>query len=84
MMMEEDHHEAAYAYVEEEGDYGGPPQGVNLHILMGGEHEGHGHDDGATVTVAKMLMTRTKKVTMTRTGMTSTATMPWITIRTAG
>ena len=49
MMMEEDHHEAAYAtlHVEEEGDYGiALPPGVNLHILMGDEHEGHGHDDG--------------------------------------
>ena len=50
MMQEDDHHEEGVAFiglhVEEEGDYGiALPEGVSLHVLMDGDHEGHDHGD---------------------------------------
>ena len=50
MMEEDDHHEEGVAFiglhVEEEGDYGiALPEGVSLHVLMDGDHEGHDHGD---------------------------------------
>ena len=86
MMQEDDHHEEGVAFiglhVEEEGDYGiALPEGVSLHVLMDGDHEGPTTATMTTMTTTAitatmrtvMTTTTTMRATMTK---TITATMP--------